>query len=404
MKLVKYLLLTNVFLFTMLYTGYGQSRKSLEKKIKYHERKIRLTTRLLKQTRKKKEVTYNQYLLLDKEVKTRSELLQSLKKEIEFLNDKITENQDLVSCLNDDLTQLRQQYAKLIYFAWKYHSPYQQIMFVLAADDFNQAFMRMKYIQQLTDYRKRQVEAIAAIMAVLNTKVQALQDKRLQKQQVLGKISNEKQLLAQAKQQQQQTLEKLKKKEASLRSQYKKERAAANRLKKRIAALIAAEARRSKHNKKATKKSGTYMLTPAEKLISSKFQANKGHLPWPTIRGVITEHFGRHEHKLMKGVIVNNDGVYISTTANSKVRAIFKGEVRQIFEVPGKHYVVLIKHGLFITVYTGLKSVSVKVGTKVSAKQTIGIAYTDSDTKKTIVELQIWKGTQKVNPELWLAH
>ena len=310
----------------------------------------------------------------------------------------------MVLNLNEDLTQLREQYAKLIYFAWKFHSPYQQIMFVLASDDFNQAFMRMKYIQQLTDYRKKQLEAISAVMAVLNKKVKSLQEKRQAKQQILQKISNEKQLLAQAKEQQSITLKKLKAKEQSLRAQYQKERRAANQLKKRIARLIAAESRRSRRNKKATKKTGTYMLTPAEKIISSKFQANKAHLPWPTLRGVITGHFGKHEHKLIKGIMVNNDGIYITTTPNAKVRSIFKGEVRQVFEVPGKHYVVLIKHGLFITLYTGLKSVSVKAGDKVASKQTIGIAYTDAETKKTTIELQIWKGTKPVNPELWLAH
>ncbi|HIE16209.1 MAG TPA: M23 family metallopeptidase, partial [Bacteroidales bacterium] len=113
--------------------------------------------------------------------------------------------------------------------------------------------------------------------------------------------------------------------------------------------------------------------------------------------------FGTHEHPLIKGIKINNDGIYISVPEGSKVRAIFKGEVRKVFEIPGKHKLVLIRHGDYFSVYAGLSEVYVKEGEKVKTKQEIGKVYTDTEEHKTVLELQIWKGSVKVNPQYWLA-
>ena len=51
--------------------------------------------------------------------------------------------------------------------------------------------------------------------------------------------------------------------------------------------------------------------------------------------------------------------------------------------------------------HTGLTSVSVKAGDKVSTKQTIGTAYTDDD--RTEVHLEIWKNTTLLDPAAWIS-
>ncbi len=389
--------------------SFAQSRKTLEQKIKKQERDLRLTSKLLEETKKQKNESYNKFLLIKNQIATREALIANLQKDITLLNGKISENEEVVNSLKQDIESLKEQYAKLIYFAWKNRSSYQQLMFILSAKNFNQAFMRMKYLQQLTEYREKQAIAIKDILLLLESKVTKLNERKAEKEKILSQIEEEKIVLANEKQEQSNTVEKLKQEESELIAKLKKQRIAAEELKKQIAKIIEEEARKAKEaaNKKApnTKPatSKEFVLTPEEKIIAADFATNKGHLPWPTTKGIITGTFGTHEHPLIKGVQVNNDGIYISAPAGSKARAIFKGEVRKIFEIPGKHKLVLIRHGNYFSVYANLSEVYVKEGQKVSTKEEIGKVYTDTEDQKTVLELQIWKGAIKVNPKDWLA-
>ncbi len=386
---------------------FSQSRKQLERKIKKYEKELRLTKKLLLQTKKRKKRTYNNLLLLNKQIELRQKLIGSLNEEMQFIDSKITENEIIVHSLKEDLEEIKKQYAKLIYFAWKNSSPYQQIMYVLASETFNQAFMRIKYLQQISDYRKKQTEAIKDIMSVLEKKSAELEQKRAEKQHLIEKLKAEQENLTRSKAEKKEAIQHLQQKEKELLDKLRKQQATAAELKRKIAKLIEEEARkareRAKKNKKSRKTKSGFYLTPEEKIISGNFNANKGKLPWPVKKGIITGRFGTHEHAVLKGIKVNNDGIFIATVKGAAVRAIFDGEVRKVFEVPGKHKIVLIKHGNYYSVYGNLKQVFVKEGDKVSAKQTIGVAYTD-ENNKTEIELQIWQGFKKVNPEIWLAH
>jgi len=389
--------------------SFGQSRKTLDRKIKKQERALRLTTDLLKETKKKKKESYNKFLLIKNQIATREELIANLQKDITLLNSKISENEEVVNSLKQDLESLKEQYAKLIYFAWKNRSSYQQLMFILSAKNFNQAYMRMKYLQQLTEYREKQAVAIKDILSLLESKVTKLNERKAEKENILNQIEKEKIVLANEKQEQSKTVEKLKQKESGLITKLKQQRRAAEALKRKVAKIIAEEARKAReaakkkhpNTKPATNKG--FVLTPEEKIIAADFASNKGRLPWPTTKGIITGTFGTHEHPLIKGVKVNNDGIYISAPAGSKARAIFKGEVRKVFEIPGKHKLVLIRHGNYFSVYANLSEVYVKEGQKVATKEEIGKVYTDPEDHKTVLELQIWKGSIKVNPKYWLA-
>ncbi len=409
------------FIIILSLPSFSQSRKTLERRIKKYERELKLTKKLLSQTKQQKKQTYNKLVLINRQIELRQELIEELKKELTQIDNKISENEWIINSLEEDLKTIREQYARLIYFAWKNSSPYEQIMYVLAANSFNQAFMRVKYLQQISDYRKKQVEAIQAIKKELEQRSLELEQKRTQRQNVLKKLETEQQGLVQSKKEKKQTIEHLQQKEKDLLAKLKKQQKAAEQLKHRVAQLIEEEARKArerarreaaKRNAKSKnrgktstgKKSPTYYLTPEEKIISGKFEQNKGKLPWPVAKGIITGRFGTHEHAVLKGIKVNNNGIYISTVHGAKARAIFDGEVRKIFEVPGKHKIVLIKHGNYYSVYGNLAKVFVKEGDKVKTKQTIGEVYTDDEKQKTEIELQIWDGLKKVNPELWLAH
>ncbi|NLA23839.1 MAG: peptidoglycan DD-metalloendopeptidase family protein, partial [Bacteroidales bacterium] len=204
--------------------------------------------------------------------------------------------------------------------------------------------------------------------------------------------------LEQEQNSQTKTLNNLKNKESELKRKLQQQQQSANKLQREIEKLIAEEARRSSGGK-----STTYVLTPSEKIISTNFANNKGRLPWPVEKGVITSRFGKQAHPVIKNITIDNAGVDISTNPGANVRAIFDGEVRSVMSMPGAQNIVIIRHGEYLSVYTHLMSVNVKVGDHVNTKQNIGKVYTDIDENKTILHLEVWFKEAKENPAVWLA-
>src|SRR5690606_15352787 len=85
--------------------------------------------------------------------------------------------------------------------------------------------------------------------------------------------------------------------------------------------------------------------------LSSSFEENKKKLPWPVASGFISQHFGRQNHPVLKGIITQNDGVNIQTRENEKVTSVFEGEVRSIAFIPTLGSTVIINHGEYFSVY-----------------------------------------------------
>ena len=168
-----------------------------------------------------------------------------------------------------------------------------------------------------------------------------------------------------------------------------------------IERVIADEAKKA--NRKVSKDSGL-ALTPEEKVLSGDFSNNRGKFPWPVQRGLITDHFGEHAHAVLKYVLVRNSGIDITTQANAKARAIFKGEVTKIVAIPGGNMAVIIRHGNYLTVYSNLSNVFVSAGQKVDIKEEIGSIFTDQDDdNKTVLKFQLWRESTKLDPEDWLS-
>lgn len=415
------LFLISILLLLPLFT-IAQSRTELEKKHKKTQDDIKYTNSLLKKTQRDKKISMNQLIILNKKIAARQELINTITVETDELNKKIQSNLEVVQSLEGNLKRLTDGYAKMVVFAYKTRSSYDKLVFILAAHDFNMAYRRLKYLQQYADYRKKQMEKIISTRQNLSQKINELKIKKQDKEVLLTEEKNETNQLAVEKDEHAKMLTVLKSKEKELKKKLAEQKLADQKLQSAINDLIAEEIKKAEKarkeklkkdkelnkpdNKTADKtvKTTVFNLTPAEQIVSDKFEANKGKLPWPIERGVITGTFGEHEHPVLKGIKVRNDGVYISTTQGSSARTIFDGVVSKIISIPGKNKAVIIRHGDFLSVYSNLKDVSINVGEKVKSKQKIGTIYTDSeDDNKTILELQIWQGTIKQNPEAWLS-
>ncbi len=129
---------------------------------------------------------------------------------------------------------------------------------------------------------------------------------------------------------------------------------------------------------------------------------NKGTLPWPLDKGIIVQRFGKQKHAVFKNIETYNNGIDIATEIDETVRAVFDGKVARIFFIKGEGKVILINHGEYFSVYSGLKEVIVQTGENIYAKQAIGIIITDEGKRKTELHFEIWKGYDKQNPSDWL--
>jgi septal ring factor EnvC (AmiA/AmiB activator) len=396
------IVIRNILLILLIFLtsiSFSQSRKDLELRKKKKQQEIAYTNKLLNETRRNKNKSLNELVLLNNQISNRRQLINAINDQISEIDEKIDLNKSIIESMEDDLDKLKKEYAKLIYFAWKNKSSYDKIMFLLSSEDFNQAYKRMLYFKQYSEFRKKQVEAIKETEEILIRLIADLEKEKETKRNLIELQYEETKSLSYEKSAKSSIVLHLKEKESDLQNNLKKQRQESIKLQKEIARIIEEAAKKAAKNVK----SGNYSLTPEEKLISDKFGANKGRLPWPTERGVITGTFGKHQHPVFKEVTTTNNGIIISTSAGSYARAIFGGTVLQVIHLSNSNTAVMVKHGEYITVYSHLKEAIVAKGEKITAKQKIGIIYTDNEDNKTTVELQIWKGSTKLNPSYWVS-
>lgn len=380
----------------------AQTKADLEKKKKKTINEINYTNKLLEETRKNQKESENNLALLGSQISSRKELISDINNEIAFVSERIKETESIIAMMTEDLENLKLSYARMLQIAWKNRNKNNEIMFLLSSKDFNQSYLRLKYMQQMADYRKRQLIAINAIKAFLERQKEKLVAQKDEHQKLLDEEKVEAKNLENARRQQENTLAKLKGKEADLKKQLAEKNKQKQQLQAAIEKLIAEEVKKSSASK-GKANTGKYELTPEEKIVSDNFGSNVGKLPWPVQRGVIVSRFGKQPHPVISGVEIDNKGIDISTTTGSDARAVFDGEVRKVFSIPGTQNAVIIRHGEYLSVYTHIDKVYVSVGDKVKAKQAIGKIYTDDAENKTVLHLEIWKGSATLNPANWLA-
>jgi murein hydrolase activator len=385
---------------------FAQKQKELENKKKALQKEIQMTESLLNETKQNKKLSLNQLVTLNKKISIREELIRTINSEIRLIQKQITETSQIIESLEADIKHLKDEYAQMIYYAYKNRSAYDRLMFIFSSKDFNQAYKRLKYMQQYNEYRRKQAEMIIKTQELLNKKVKDLEEIRNKKEKLLQSEEQEKGVLAKEKKEQETTLVSLQEKEKELMTALKEKEKEQKQLQLAIQRVIEEEMRKAREEAKKAGKptpaANTLALTPEAMKLSSTFESNKSRLPWPVSEGLITGKFGEHAHPVLKGITVKNNGVDISTSKGAQVRSIFEGEVTGIATVPGFGKVIIVRHGEYLSVYSNLAEVNVKKGDKVSTKQIIGVVDTDDSTSKTEIHLEIYKGQNPLNPEQWL--
>lgn len=433
MKLSKFLFLLIFILSTSV--AFAQSSSELKRKKEAIQREIELLQRNLNKTANNKKLTLSQIRALNTKIRLMQDKITVINSEIKNLDNQIHENTNTVINLKGQLGRLKKEYAGMIRFAQRNKNAYDKMMFIFAAKDFNQAYKRIKYLQQFGQYRKKQAGYIQGTQKDLNHKIVILDKNLKEKSNLLQEQESEKDKLGKNKSQQAAVLNKYSKQEKKYRQDIatrkrqqaqldrsiraaivreielerrRAEEAARVAAAKAKAAAAAAAAKAKAENKPvppapapvATPKanrSGYLAATPEAARLSAAFESNRGSLPWPVSAGSITESFGRHKEGQAS---YNNAGVTIQTAEGAAVRAVFNGIVSKVGNALGRYY-VLIKHGQFFTVYQNLRSVSVSAGDNVATKQSIGTVASSGDMPE--LQFQIYRGAVAQNPASWIA-
>ncbi|HWY10297.1 MAG TPA: peptidoglycan DD-metalloendopeptidase family protein [Bacteroidia bacterium] len=406
-----------------------QNKQTLENKKKKLNDEINEINSLLNEMKVGKKTSLNQLVAINTKISIREELINTIVAEIRQLNREIKQNEKGIAKLKENLEKLKSDYARMIYFAQRNQDSYSRLVFVFASGDFNQAYMRLKYFQQYSQFRKQQATEIVNAQALLIVKVNELKDKRHEKNILLGNEEEERGSLTKEKQEQEIVLTDLQKKEKELKEELDKKKRDAENLQIAIKKLIMEEIKRKaeeaakaeaaavaakkttekKTNKKEVKdikKNNPVIPELSEEAVelSNDFANNRGKLPWPVTKGYICEEYGEHEHPAIKDFMMFNNGIEICSSMGSQARAVFEGEVTAISVSPTGGKFIIIRHGEYLTVYSNLGDVLVKTGQKVSLKQNIGTVLHNEDEGKSSLNLQIWKGQKTMDPAQWLLN
>ncbi len=384
----------------------AQTKNELEKKRAALDKQIKTTTALIEQAKKEQRVTQEQLQLLESQIQSREQLINAMGGELRVVDQRIGEDIEMVASLEKDMVKLKEEYARMLQFAYRNRSAYDRMSYLFAASSFQQAYRRSRYLAQIAEQRKRQAALIEETRSTIDQRLAGLQDQREEKAKLMGEQQAQRRRLDHDRSGQQNALANLKKEEGRLRETQKKQQNQRRELDAAIRKAIEAEI---KPKPKPGAKPGTsakldISLTPEAKVLNADFEKNKGKLPWPVEKGVITSRFGKQPHPVLPGIVIENNGIDITTEKNASVRALFRGEVSSVIVIPGAGKAVIVSHGIYRTVYSNLREVTVAKGQKVDTKQTLGTVLTDDNG--SVAHVELWKisadGLIKVDPGPWL--
>jgi septal ring factor EnvC (AmiA/AmiB activator) len=422
----KKVLLSILALFLIVTVSEAQSSALLQKQREQLTKEIAELQKVLQSTSKERKLSQQEVNALSKQLNLREEKISTINSEVRLINNQIASNNKAIDELKAQLDKLRKDYEKMILFAFRNKNAYSKMMFVFASKDFNQAYRRVKYLQQFNDSRKIKADEIEATQNKIKQKIAQLEVDKNKKNTLLKDQQNERNVIAKDKAEHSKVLNELASQERDVKSQLGKkqqqERKLAAQIKAAIAREIAEERRRAEAERKrlaeaearktgkpvaeveknTKRKSDGEVLksTPEAMKLSADFKSNRGRLPWPVGQGNIIRKFGMGSYG--RNVTIYNPDIVIRTSANATVKAVFSGTVSKAFNFGGVGSVI-INHGEYFSVYSDLKGISVSNGQKVTAGQAIGTAGEDEEEGISIVKFSIFQGMNELNPESWLA-
>ena len=419
------ILLLPVLLLTMAALCQQPTRSELEKQRAAIKRDIDELNASIKQTAKNRKATLSQLALVQKKLRLRMAAINNINKQINLIDGDIYQSNRDIYKLKKELDTLKLQYEKSVVYAYKNRSNYDFLNFLFSSTSFNDALKRIAYLRSYRNYREQQAATIRNTQELLKQKITGLNENKKKKGEALEEESKQRGVLEEEKSEKNAVIADLKSREKELNKELVAKKRFDNKLQNAIKAAIdreirLARAREAEEVKKreaakpkvvesnptatgpavakkeaAPARKSVFEATPEGMIISDNFGKNKGRLPWPVESASVKTPFGIYG---IEGTHLtnNNPGVTIETPAGASVKAVFDGEVSSVFEIEDV-WVVLLRHGKYLTTYSGLAGANVSVGNKVKVGQAIGKAGESGE-----IDFILMEEKKNLDPELWL--
>lgn len=383
------------------FTANAQTKEDLEQRRIQLREEIERINSLLTTTKKQERSVLTEVEDLDRQIRTTENLIKVTNQQANLLTRDINANTAKIQQLRKELEKLKEDYAQMVKKSFRSKSQQSRIMFLLSSESFLQAYKRLQYMKQYTNYRKKQGEEIKRNSEEMQQLNESLLQQKKKKEELIAENRRTREQLGNNKQSQQVLIKSIRLKEGEFASQIKKKQQEINAIDKQIDEIIRASIASSNKESGSTSRD-VYELTPEAKALAANFASNKGKLPWPVRTGVVTTRFGTQPHPIVKSISINSNGVRIETDKGGKARAVFGGTVSEVQAVKGANKAVMVRHGDFITIYNNLSKVYVNRGDDVSLGQDIGEVATSSTSGKTTLYFLIYRNMDKLDPSEWI--
>ena len=340
------------------------------------------TRQLLDTKRTSREETFKQVTLLTHEINVRQNIIRNFNQEIDILNSQIEDNQLKINTLETNINEIKTEYIKLLQDTYLKRSSTNELLFFLSAKDFSEAYHRHRLLKEYSSYRQQQGKTLIENQNKLKSLLLEIQAQRNEKEQNLVKLEKEYTSLNKGQVEKKKLIDELHKEEKWLKQSLTEKERQAKALENKIIEIIRqSQATKSEYGK--------------------NFQESMGKLIWP-VSGIVVSDFGEHEHPVIKGLLIKNNGIDIQTTGSDEVTSIYPGEISRVINIPGYNNAIIIRHGDFLTVYANMKDVYVKQGQRVETGSKLGRLYKETNEINGVLHFEIWKENQKLNPLKWL--
>jgi murein hydrolase activator len=372
-----------------------QTKKELEGQRQKTLNEISYVDDLIKETTREKSTGINELKIIGNKLSLRENVIYGMREEIMLLTGRIELNNTAIDLMEKDLLILRKDYAKAIINAYKSEKGNPDMAFLLSARDFNQGYKRLRYLQQVAKFRRRESEIIIELRDQIEMTKAKLQEDLNDISDLKDNEVKQKNLLQKEQERKKMIVRSLGNKEKQLRKELEEKKRIAKKIEAEIGRLIEEE----------RKKGGKQEFTPEQTLIGKDFAENKGRLPWPVERGIITSQFGLQKHPVLTYVTEDNIGIEITSYGKTTVRSIFRGQVVRVFAISGANMTIIVRHGKYLSVYQNIINIKIKRGDNIEMKQEIGDVFCDEDNgNKAVLKFMIFEENEKyIDPELWIA-
>ena len=391
------------------FSSFSQTKNELEQQRKKLNREIAQVNRLLFNEQKKEKNVLEDLKDLNQKIDIRLSLINTINSEAKLLTSEITKNKKEIAQLENELADLKADYASMIFKSYKSKSQQSRIMFLLSSQNFQQAYKRLAYMKQYTSFRKRQGEEIGFQTGLVKKMNDSLLFQKQVKDTLILAEKYQKEKIELDKNNKENLISIIKKKERKYKREIQNKIKAERKVAKKIDKIIRDEIEKANRialaklkNKIKNTKKNEFVLSPEAKALAAKFELNKGKLPWPLDQGLITRRFGKQPHPTFPGITINSTGLHLVTQKGKSAAAIFNGKILNILVTSEGRKNVLIQHGNYITSYNNLDKLYVRKGDTIITGQKIGQVFTDKVSGKTTLIFALYKNTTKLNPSSWI--